>query len=208
MLEPLSDYIKDAKRGQYIKYNVADIIDNGEHRGCGFDENSFEVQQTEIANAPIESRVNRRVEISYLGDFDLYAYKFGYNFNAAVSWMYWSVVNGGYRYAAYNGYPVDFIVKAGYLYNYNTSVATNIYNYTAFNNQWISFGNSNTWFNKGDANLLFTGKDVSGVEVGHILGANHSYDGFMAAYITNHTMSQGTRNELNYWLSWNNSCLY
>jgi len=57
MLEPLSDYINDAERGQYIKYNVTDIIDNGENHGCGFDENSFEVQQTETASTSLTSAI-------------------------------------------------------------------------------------------------------------------------------------------------------
>jgi len=154
--------------------------------------------------------------------------------------MYWAVVYGGYRYAAYNGYPVDLIVKSGYLSTYNTPVATDIYNSSNFNNQWMYYGMSAGWFNRGDANLLFTGKNVHGVagaatvgsicgpyaygfvkylynsyqeqntvahEIGHILGANHSNDGFMR-HIGTHYMGQTTRNELNYWLSWNNSCLY
>lgn len=161
-LEPLSDIILAAQPNEYIKYNIADIINN-EKRTCSFDETSINAQETEEVEQALEERAGNclKVEISAMGDFDLYAYKFGYNYNNARNWMQWRLVNAGRMYHSNNGYPLNFIIKTININTWNGYIAGN-YNPTNFLYEWQNFVNSNSWFQRGDANILFTGKDIGG----------------------------------------------
>lgn len=169
MIEPLSDYTLDAKPNEYVKYNVADIITTEEHT-CGFDESqqlNVDIDETDIPE-DLEDRAANclKVEVMYTGDYDLYRYKFGSNFNNAANWMYWRVVYGGRRYYNYNGFPLNLIIKQGWLYTSNTTIATSG-NATTFLTQWRNFANNNaSWIRRGDVNILFTGKNTGGSTVG------------------------------------------
>jgi len=166
MIEPLTDYTLDAKPNQYVKYNVEDIIVTGEHT-CGMDESQFEFEVEATENTNMEERAPNclKVEVMFVGDYNLYA-RFGYNFDAAYNWMYWRVVYGGKRYYAYNGFQLNLIIKKGWLYTGNVTIATSS-NATTYLQQWTNFANNNgSWIQRGDVNVLFTGKDTGGGTVG------------------------------------------
>ena len=159
-LEPLTDFILDAAPNEYIKYNIADIIDN-EKRTCSFDESMYDMQEVEESDQALEERAGNclKVEVTFMGDFELYAYKFGYNSGNAYNWMYWRVINAGKMYYSYNGFPINFIIKGGYVNTWNGYIS-NSSNASSLLNGWLNFGNNNSWLQKGDANILFTGKSL------------------------------------------------
>jgi len=168
MIEPLSDYTSDAKPNEYVKYNVADIITTEEHT-CGFDQSPIEVEidETDVPDN-IEDRAANclKVEVMYLGDYDLYRYKFNSNFNTAGTWMYWRLVYAGQRYYSYNGFPVNLILKQGWLVTGNTTTVATSSNPGTAVVQWKNFANSRaSWIKRGDANVLFTGRDLGGAGI-------------------------------------------
>lgn len=158
VIEPLKDYVQNAKVNQYLKYQTKDV--NSDDHICGVDFN----QQIEDSNGEglgLNSRSNDIVEISALGDYALYS-KFTSASNA-YNWMYWRMTYGGYRYFQYTGFPVEFRIKTYYLYTWNYTVSNDITSPNGFLIDWLNYLRNNTWFNYGDANILFTGKDVHGV---------------------------------------------
>jgi hypothetical protein len=159
LIEPLSDYVKNASTNQYIKYNTKEII-NDEESSCGLTEVNQNEGLIELGNQQTNrSAGNDIVEISALGDYDLYQRNW-YSSSNSFSWMYWRMVRGGLRYHYYNNFPVQFRIKAYYLYTFPAVVATDVNNGDGFLSQWLTFLQYNTWFNRGDANILFTGKNT------------------------------------------------
>jgi len=172
MVEPLSDYIKDAESNRYIKYNVNDIV-NDKVYSCGLDSKDSHVETSQSIDDYITTTKagNYIVEVSYLGDFELYE-KLWSNTSSAFNWMYWRIVYGSRRYYLYNNFPVELRIKEARLYNFpGVHPATSVHNDQHFLIEWHQFVKRNSWFTKGDVNILFTGKDTTSPIVGDVVAS-------------------------------------
>jgi len=184
-LEPFSDHFKDAAPNKYISYNVNDILVQ-EDFSCSLDETQAESDaiNKEDKIEPLEKSVGNclKVEITFMGDYALYAWRFNYNFNNTYNWMYWRMVNAGRMYYSYNGYPVNFLLKAGYVNNWNGYISHSTNNAYNYNLRWQNYVvNNSSWFQKGDVNILFTGNDIHPNSVGYafirsICNTNYGYN--------------------------------
>jgi len=184
-LEPLSDHVKEASQNMYINYKVDDVI--VKNVTCGVadvkDNNLYKTEKETKDHSSLNSVANcYKVEITFMGDYALYNWRFGNNFNNTYNWMYWKVVNAGRMYYSNNGYPVNFILKSGYINTWNGYIANSSNDAYNFNLQWQNFVvNNSNWFQKGDANILFTGKDIHPNSLGYafthsICNNNYGYN--------------------------------
>jgi len=168
-LEPLSDHLKEASPDTYINYKVEDVIVK-ENITCEVEnnkDNNFYKLETENHSTSNSAANCYKVEITFMGDYALYAWRFNYNFDNTYNWMYWKVVNAGRMYYSNNGYPLNFILKSGYVNNWNGYIANSSNNANNFILQWQNFVvNNSNWFDKGDANILFTGQDIQSNVIG------------------------------------------
>jgi len=164
-IEPLREYIPNATKNQYLVYDVKNSID---HENVGCDNHDAAAKYLTAPEQGEEIPLLRsgdycyQVELSYLGDYQLYEDKFNYDKSSASSWMNGRVIYASYRYHKENDYHVSIIRKNGYIYTSNITVASKTSDYAEYLNQWKAFGNQNaSWYNRGDINALFTGKDVA-----------------------------------------------
>jgi len=165
-LEPLSDHLEDAISGKYISYNVNDVIVR-EGLTCDVDD-----KQLDLIGEQQEDDLHERaagnclkIEVTAMGDFELYAWRFGYNFNNTFNWMLWRILQADNFYNDWNGYPIDLLVKSIYINTWNGYI-THSWDCTNVLYQWQNFAVNNSWFQRGDVNILFTGKNLSGSVIG------------------------------------------
>lgn len=162
-VEPLREYIPNATKNKYLIYDVTNSIDN-ETEDC--DNHNAAKHITTSGHGEEASLLKSgdncyKVELTYLGDYQLYEDKFNYDKSSAFIWMNDRVMYASHRYHKKNDYHVNIIKKNGYIYTRDIRVATSTSNGSDYLKQWKDFGNRNTsWYNRGDINALFTGKDV------------------------------------------------
>ncbi len=194
-IEPLVDYIPDAKPNQYIRYNEADVIDNEAHTSCNVPnpENIEQIISADNSNSEdLETRAPkcRKVEVMVIGDLSL-TNKFGGNRNKASQWMRQRIWRADDYYKERNNYPVDFILSNLYLRTYNVSTTSNPSNFLP---AWRNYCQSRGWIKKRDVNVIFTGINSTKYGYAYIktVCSNRTYSYGYVRYFSNNAKSVTT----------------
>ncbi len=159
-IQSMQSMDQSAPENLYVLYREADAISNSKH-DC-----KVETDQTIVPNRPIDESSLRAncyaVEVTQLGDWDLYYYRFGRNSSSASAWMSTRLYYASRRYWNYNNFPINFVQRSIYVYSWRNA-KLNEYNGNRLLDNWIDYHNY-SWFNKKDVNALWTGKNLPGLE--------------------------------------------
>lgn len=158
-IESLINYDKTAEPNQYVMYKAKDVI---------ILKDAICTQDKKAPEGSYDGNINMEksnycwiTEVTSLGDYKFYN-KFGNNWNNTINWMWNRWYFAAKSYWQYNGYPMNWTLKALYQYTFPNSIPSTYWNGTTFVQQYNDY-HYYSWYNQGDVNMLWTGYDVSGV---------------------------------------------
>lgn len=198
-VEPLSDYITDAKKSQFIRYKGSDFITRD--KGCGLSDTEDVSDILEQDSDRSNKSVTYYVDVTAMGDYALYnKYRYLGGTNAMTSWMYWNVVSGNARFQAWNGVPVQLRLKRLYYYPFYDGLTDNTGGLLI---DWFNFVQRRSWLQTSDVAILYTGNNVnlSGLAFdyticqpysghnGPVAFVKHEYSSYRAQNVTAHEIA-------------------